>query len=268
MPISTTGRDDRAAVDKAISLLAELGSLGGAAAGVSELARRTDMSKSTAYRLLEVLVRNGVVERSGSGYRLGGRLHELGRSVYAPGHDQLRDLLIPELTELFQATGETVHLAVLRGSDVVYLAKLYGRRQVRSPSRIGGRAPAHCTAVGKALLAYDLGDVAGQLDGPLRRFTPHTHGDSRSLQTELSRVSQEGVAFDRQEIQLGLECVAMPVADASGRPVAALSVSGAAGHIDLGRHARTLRRVAHAASATLTRHMRRAERVSDAGGAA
>jgi len=113
--------------------------------------------------------------------------------VYAPGHDQLRDLLIPELTELFQATGETVHLAVLHGSDVVYLAKLYGRRQVRSPSRIGGRAPAHCTAVGKALLAYDLGDVAGQFDGPLRRFTPAGKQDTR-------RCSHSGILTNRRRL--------------------------------------------------------------------
>ncbi|MYZ34438.1 MULTISPECIES: helix-turn-helix domain-containing protein, partial [unclassified Streptomyces] len=133
-------RDDRAAVDKAISLLVALGDRTNAGAGVSELARRSRLSKSTAHRVLGMLERNGVVERVGTGYRLGERLHDLGRAVYAPGSETARDLLLPYLADLYETTRETVHLSVLHGSFVVYLAKLYGHRSGPVPSRIGGRA--------------------------------------------------------------------------------------------------------------------------------
>lgn len=105
------------------------------------------MYKSTAYRVLEILERNGMVERVGTCYRLGRRLYEIGHGPMNERRDTLRDSLIPFVVDVHQHIGETTHLAVLDGSDVVYLAKLYGYRQVRSPSRVGGRTPAHCTAV-------------------------------------------------------------------------------------------------------------------------
>ena len=207
-------RDDRAAVDKAISLLVAFGDQASSGLGVTELARRAQMSKSTAYRVLGMLERNAVVERVGTGYRLGSRLHELGRAVYAPGHDRIRDLLLPFLTDLYEITRHTVHLATLHGTDVVYLAKLYGHRPVPAPSRIGGRLPAHCTAVGKVQLAYDY-TAAAQLTGPLRRFTARTITDPTELAGELDRIRRDGIAFDEQESQLGLSCVAAPVFAAS-----------------------------------------------------
>src|SRR5690242_17641721 len=121
-------RDDRAAVDKAISLLVAFGEQASTGVGVSELARRADLSKSTAFRVLGMLERNGVVERIGTGYRLGARLHQLGQAVYSPEHERVRDLLLPFLTDLYEMTRHTVHLAALHDTDVVYLAKLYGHR--------------------------------------------------------------------------------------------------------------------------------------------
>src|SRR6201987_335551 len=118
-------RDDRASIDKAFSLLSTLSEHGGCALGVSELARRTQLSKSTAFRVLGMLERNAMVERVGGKSRLGARLHELVSSVYAPGHERLRALLLPFLVDLCEVTRRTVHLASLHGSDVVYLAKLY-----------------------------------------------------------------------------------------------------------------------------------------------
>ena len=145
--ITEQGRDDRAAVDKAISLLVSFGHHGSGGVGVTELARRARLSKSTAFRVLGLLERNGVVERVGRNYRLGARLHELGRTVYPPDHDRVRDLLIPFLTDLYELTHETVYVAALHGGDVVYLAKLHGHRPAFEPSRIGVRMPAHCSAV-------------------------------------------------------------------------------------------------------------------------
>src|SRR5882757_9167545 len=207
-PVTSASRDDRAAVDKAISLLIAFGDRASSGVGVSELARRAQLSKSTAYRVLGMLERNGVVERVGTDYRLGERLHDLGRAVYAPGHEGVRDLLLPYLTDLYELTRHTAHLAVLHGTDVVYLAKLYGHRPAPVPSRIGGRLPAHATAVGKVLLAYDATAALQVTSAPLQRFTEHTITDPEELAAELARIRRVGVGYDNQESQLGLNCVA------------------------------------------------------------
>ncbi|WP_420751329.1 IclR family transcriptional regulator [Rhodococcus sp. O3] len=248
---TASARDDRAAIDKAVSLLACFGEEGITGVGVSELARRAGLSKSTTHRVLAVLERNKVVERVGTNYRLGTRLHELGRTMYAPGQEELRDLLIPFLTDLYAKTQETVHLAALYGTDVVYLAKLYGHRQLPSPARIGHRIPAHCTAVGKAMLAYDPDAIDATLAGALRRYTDHTIIEPVALAAELASTRRLGVAVENGEVQRGLSCVAVPVIGPSGRPVAALSVSGPTGRLDIRTHAATLRRVASDAARAL-----------------
>ncbi|RYF61891.1 MAG: IclR family transcriptional regulator [Comamonadaceae bacterium] len=260
-------RDGRAAVDKAMSLLTSFGQDGATGVGVSELARRAGLSKSTAHRVLAMLERNGVVERTGTDYRLGTRLHDLGRSVYAPGQERVRDQLIPFLTDLYGATQETVHLACLHGTDVVYLAKLYGHRHIASPSRIGGRLPAHCTAVGKALLAYHPDGAQQAISGPLRRYTDRTIVDPAELTAELAKIRRDGIAFEDGEARPGLSCIAAPVLGAYGRPVAAISVSGPTGRLDVRRHAATLRQIASAAAKVFpsdrSRTVPRAPRSSD-----
>jgi DNA-binding IclR family transcriptional regulator len=245
-------RDDRAAIDKAFSLLSTLGEHSASPLGVSELARRTQLSKSTAFRVLGMLERNAMVERVGAKYRLGARLHELGSSVYAPGHERLRDLLLPFLVDLFEATRRTVHLASLHGSDVVYLAKLYGHGTAAAPSRIGSRLPAHCTAVGKVLLAYDAKAATAALATPLIGLTPRSICEPDSLAAELTRVRRDGVAMDHEESRLGLTCVAAPVMGRSGRPLAAMSVSAPLG-TDMRPVTASLRRVCASASQALSR---------------
>ena len=244
-------RDDRAAIDKAVSLLACFGEDGVAGVGVSELARRARLSKSTTHRVLATLERNEVIERVGTGYRLGTRLHELGHTMYAPGQEELRDILIPFLADLYATTQETVHLAALYGTDVVYLAKLYGHRQLPSPARIGHRIPAHCTAVGKAMLAYNPDATDSALAGSLRRYTEQTIIEPMALVAELASVRRLGVAIENGEVQRGLSCIAVPVISRSGRPVAALSVSGQSGRLDVRSHAATLRRIADKAARAL-----------------
>ena len=245
-------RDDRAAIDKAFSLLVAFGDEASTGLGVSELARRAKLSKSTAFRVLGLLERNAMVERIGTNYRLGARLHELGRAVYAPGQDRIRDLLLPYLTELFELTRQTVHLATLHGTDVVYLAKLHGHRTVPTPSRIGGRLPAHCTAVGKVLLAYDPDASETALAAPLIQLTPGSIGDPGTLAAELARIRGDGVATDLEESQLGLNCIAAPVMGRNGRPLAALSVSAPRGS-DMRPFAASLRRVRAAAGQAIAR---------------
>ncbi|MFE7030790.1 IclR family transcriptional regulator [Streptomyces sp. NPDC057621] len=246
--MDSPARDDRASVDKAISLLVAFGDRASSGVGVSELARRAQLSKSTAYRVLGMLERNGVVERVGTDYRLGERLHELGRAVYEPGQEGVRDFLLPYLADLYELTRQTAHLAALHGTDVLYLAKLYGHRQAPVPSRIGGRLPAHATAVGKVLLAYDSDAAAQALAGLLPRFTRCTITDPDELAAELERIRRTGIAFDDEESQFGLSCVAAPVLGRTGRAVAALSVAGRKGHIDTRRLSADVRRIAASAS--------------------
>ena len=246
-------RDDRAAIDKAISLLSALGHGSAAGLGVSELARRADMSKSTAYRLLGMLERNGVIEKVGTSYRLGQRLHDLGNRVYAPDQDRIRDLLTPFLADLYEITHETVHLAALHGTDVVYLAKLFGHRRVVSPSRVGGRVPAHATAVGKVLLAGSPDDLETVLRTGLPPLTANTVTDPATFRAQVARAARDGLAYDDEESAAGLTCIAVAIHGAAGRPVAALSVSGAKGHFDARRHAAALREVSLAATRALRR---------------
>ncbi|GHD05385.1 IclR family transcriptional regulator [Zhihengliuella salsuginis] len=245
-------RDERTAVDKAMSLLNSFGDDALVGVGVSELARRAELSKSTAFRLLSMLQRNGAVERAGNAYRLGKMIQNLGAPVESDLHGRMRDALTPSLADLFEQTKQTVHLAVLQDTEVVYLNKLFGHLQVRSPSRIGGSAPAYCTAVGKVLLSYNPEAADRVIDSGLLPWTPHTITDPVKLRTELTRVHRENLAFDREEILLGLNCIAAPVFDASGQAVAALSVSGPVGKFTPDSQAGVLRKVCYAATRTVT----------------
>lgn len=247
----TQAKDPRAAVDKAMSLLQAFGADGWSGLGVSELARRTELSKSTAFRVLGLLERNGLVERVGSDFRLGGQLNELGSVVNAPANRRISDRVTPFLLDLYGATRLTVHLAVLLRTDVVYLHKLQGHNTIRCPSRIGSRAPAYATAGGKVLLARDADALEVTLAAGLRPLTERTITDPRLLRAELDRVRRAGVAVCAQEAVPGLVCLAAPVIGPRARPVAAISVSGNADRFDPTVHEPILRRVALAAGRAL-----------------
>lgn len=247
-PSPVQQRDDRTAVDKAMSLLNAFGQDSVAGVGVSELARRADLSKSTAFRLLGMLQRNGAVERAGNAYRLGKMILDLGDTQESAQHGRMRDALTPYLADLYELTKQTVHLAVLQGTDVIYLNKLYGHLQVRSPSKIGGKAPAYCTAVGKVLLAFDPASAEEALRGELSAWTPHTITDPEVLRMELATIRKQHVGFDREEILMGLNCIAAPVMGPAGKPVAALSISGPIGKFIPDSQSEVLRKVCYAAS--------------------
>lgn len=245
---SAANRDVRTSVDKAACVLKAFGKDANLGVGVSELARRSGLSKSTTFRLLGMLERSGFVERAGTAYRLGRMLLELGAQASASEHELVRDILTPFLADLYEATHMTVQLAVLGGTHVIYLNKLEGHQRLRSPSRIGGRMPAYCTAVGKVLLAHDPRAFEETLRLPRHAWTPTTLVDEDELRNELGRVMQSGMAVDHGESLASLVCVAAPVMGALGRPVAALSVSGDAVSFRPEQHEDVLRRVCYAAS--------------------
>lgn len=246
-------RDERGAVEKAISLLVALGDCTDCGLGVTELAKRAQLTKSTAFRVLQLFARSGVVERCDSGYRLGDKLSQVGQTAYSPEHERLRDLLMPFLGDLYESTRQTVQLAVLHKTEVLYLAKMYGHQSAEVPSRIGGRLPAHSTAVGKALLAYTPAVAEDVLRGPLTALTAHTVTDPGLLTVELENIRRTGCAFDDQGSRLGLCCLAVPIFDNRRRAIAGLSVSGVRGRVDRGLFERTLRQISAAASRTVAR---------------
>lgn len=192
---------------------------------LGELSTASGLPRSTAHRLAQQLTEHGALERSARGWRLGLRLFELGQLV--PRQQRLRDLALAHMQDLYELTHETIQLAVLDGGEVLYVEILSGHRKVSTPSRRGGRMPVHCTALGKALLAFcsDGGVAAVEAAGPLERRTAYTITDASRLMSELHDVRRLAVAYDRQEASLGLRCVASPVLSPDGTARAALSVS-------------------------------------------
>lgn len=215
---------DATVVGRAVSLLAAFVPADNAVS-LSELARRTGLPKPTAHRLAGHLIDRGMLERTDGGLRLGLALFELGQLV--PRQRGLRDAARPYLEDLRQASGEAVHLAILEVPDVVYIDKLAARGGPALPSRVGGRMPAHCTAVGKVLLAHVPADLRRTVtQGPLIRRTARTIVLPGLLDKELQQVRRRGIAYEYEESAPGVICVAVPIVDHSGAVVAAVSVSG------------------------------------------
>ena len=191
---------------------------------LAQIVRRTGLPRSSAHRMLERLVQLRWLRRSGRDYELGMRLVELGS--LAVHQDRLVRAAAPLLGELHRATGLVVHLAVLDGPDVVYLDKIGDRALGAIPTRVGGRQPAHCTAVGKAILAYCDQDACENSYVDLRvRKTRYSISTNSQLAAELAKVRAHGVAFEREESLLGFGCVAAPIGN-PGEAVAAVSVCG------------------------------------------
>ncbi|HXG42769.1 MAG TPA: IclR family transcriptional regulator, partial [Dehalococcoidia bacterium] len=193
--------------------------------GVREMARRLGMSKSAVHRLAVELERVGFLFRDPETgrYRLGLRLLQYG-GLFQLQSELVREAL-PVLRSLLRVTGETVHLAALEGGQVVYLVKLESANSISMPSWVGWRNPAHCTAVGKALLAYqDRAEVEATVAKGLRRFTPNTIVEPERLLEHLRQVRQRGLSFDQEERRVGLRCVGAPVLGRDGEAVASISV--------------------------------------------
>ena len=209
-------------LDKAAALLDAFHPAGGSFR-LTELAAQAGLSKTTAFRLAGDLVRLGFLERTGQRYRLGGKLFELGTLV--PRRLDLRQTALPFLHDLFESTRQTVHFGVRDGGEIVYLERIHGHDPLLLPSRIGGRLPLTCTAIGKALLAFsDQEATESLLAEPLPQLTRYSITDPLSLRTALEQTQVSGLAYEDQEAVLGVSCLAAPVF-AGPVAVAALSVA-------------------------------------------
>ncbi|MEV0184737.1 IclR family transcriptional regulator [Streptomyces sp. NPDC050625] len=211
---------------------------------LTDVVRHTGLSQTTVHRVMDQLVQIGWLGKDGRRYYLGLGLLELG--AFASHHNRLRRAALPHLIALHQATGQWAHLSVLDHGEVLYLEQIGDPRHSTMPYQVGARLPAHCTAAGKALLAFGDTAVVQDLAGDLAPRTRRTLTSGDSLHSELAAVRAEGVAYDRQECFSGVTCVAAPLRG-SGRALAAISLSRAGEHADLKRMAH---QVAHCARAT------------------
>jgi IclR family KDG regulon transcriptional repressor len=213
-------------LDDALTIL-ETSAESSAGLGVSEISRKTGYPKSKVHRVLLTLARRGYVrkEPQTDRYQLSLKFFALG-SV-AVTKLEIKQVATPYLEKLRDASGETAHLAVMDESGVFYIDKIESAQSIRMYSYIGRRAPLHCTAVGKVLLAYQPEQQIEALLSPgLKRYTAHTITDGKKLKEELTRVRRQGYAVDSEELELGLFCVAAPIKNHLGQTVAAVSISG------------------------------------------
>ncbi|HKN56770.1 MAG TPA: IclR family transcriptional regulator [Amycolatopsis sp.] len=250
LPVAAVTTEKEGATTRLLSrifrLLDVLAERSGSPIGLSELAKRAELPMSTTHRLVRILMITDKVERGPSGYRL--RRPTQRTDDLPDTSSSLRDRMLPAMLDLYEKTqGAAVHLAVLDGSKVRYLEKLAGRGSIRLPSRRGGVAPAHCTALGKALLA-GLAEPLASLDAALCRFTPATITTKAVLAAELAEVRQSGIAVDRGEFVTGVTCVAAPFR-LPGQRQAAVSVSSAVGRLDTRMAGQHIRRILSALSA-------------------
>jgi DNA-binding IclR family transcriptional regulator len=201
---------------------------------LAEIARKMGMAKSTIHGLLSTLRDYGYVEQSDfdGNYRLGIILFEIGSKV-ADNWD-VRKIAAPYIQKLVQETGETVHLVVLDKGEVLYIDKHESTQSLRIVSEIGSRLPAHCTGVGKALLAFMSPSEVKRLIAAkgLKRYTKKTITDPEKLEVELARIRKQGYAEDDEEIMESLRCVAAPLWDHNGKACAAISISGPLARMD------------------------------------
>jgi len=204
-----------------LDILAEQGEI-----GVTELARTLNMHKATVYRFLLTMKEMGYLKKDlkTDKYSLTLKLFELGSS--ALGRLSILEEARPVMKKISENTAETIHLAVLEGGEVVYIEKFDSPQTLRMYSRIGRRAPAYCTGLGKALLAWAPPSVVERVCRNLRGFTKNTITDPAALKRALAEIRKNGYSTDNEEHEDGIRCVAAPIKDLSGEVVAALSISG------------------------------------------
>ncbi|MCC2097165.1 MAG: IclR family transcriptional regulator [Hyphomicrobiales bacterium] len=195
--------------------------------GVTSLAKRLGVAKSTVYRLASTLVAEGLLEQNKENdkYRLGIALFGLGALVRQ--RMNVSTVGRPHIFALREATNETVHLAVLDGPNIMYVYDLESTQAIRMRANLGDRKPAFCSSEGRAMLAFeDEETVAEALAGPLASRTAKTITDARKIRKALDDVRREGFAFEDEQCETGMRSVAAPIRDADGNVVAAVGIAG------------------------------------------
>ena len=229
----------RTSPDKADPSVRDTGTLGKAMAVLEIVAsseqppRFTDIlgqsnqPRGTLHRQLSNLVEEGLlIARPDQSYELGLKLLTFASRSWAGS--EFRTIAEPHLKDLQSETGETVHLAVLRDVQVIYLDKFEGSQGLRLHSQIGNASPAYCTGVGKAALSQlDAKSLSERITAmKFQQFTEHTLRSAKALHAEIADIRKDGVAYDREEHEPGIHCVAAPIHSASRALYAGISITG------------------------------------------
>ena len=202
---------------------------------LTELAHAADLPVSTAHRLLNELQEWDAVQRDPDGrYCVGRRLWQLGS--LAPVQRELREVALPAMQDLYEATHENVHLAVRNGTAALYVERIHGRSSVPLVSRAGVRLPMHATGVGKALLAWADREVVEQCLGELTPVTRYTITEPGRMMRELANVRKNGYARTVEEMTLGTCSVAVPVFGPEGEVLASLGLVTSTVRRDMARY--------------------------------
>jgi IclR family KDG regulon transcriptional repressor len=195
---------------------------------IGEIARQLGLDRSTTYRILLSLEKCGFVEkdkRTGE-YSLGLSTFEIG-NTYLSRMDFIK-ISKPIMTDLALKVQETIHLAVLSDTEILYVDKIDSPRTLGVMSKIGQRGPLHCTALGKVLLAFQPESELTRIIRKIRLtpLTPRTITSKQRLVEELKAIRKQGYSFDHREIEPEVECIGAPIQDHLGNVIAALSISG------------------------------------------
>jgi len=213
---------------------------------VTEIARRTGIPKASTARIVTELIHFGFLEKEKTQIRLGIRFFELGQ--LANRSTDLRQLTYQSMWELAQATGQTVHLAILDGTEVVYVQILRGRNAPPLPSRVGGRLPAYATGVGKALLAYAPKETLAEIEETeLKKLGPKTITNFGELTSQLDAIRVNRIAFETEESSPNLACAAAPILQGN-KAIGAISVTVDIRQTDVSRMGPAVSAVARALS--------------------
>jgi IclR family KDG regulon transcriptional repressor len=196
--------------------------------GITELANRLDLAKSTVHRLLTSLRNKGYVTQdlATEKYQLGLKFVELGSLVTQSL--EIRKIAAPFMRQLVEETGETAHLVTLEEGEIIYIEKIESPHTMRMYSLIGKRAPVHCTGAGKAVLAYVDEKKTAQIikQKGLKKFTENTIVTWKGLMTELEVIRERGYSIDNEEHETGIRCAAAAIFNHHGEVVGGLSIAG------------------------------------------
>jgi DNA-binding IclR family transcriptional regulator len=195
--------------------------------GISDLAKRLGLAKSTVHRLASTLLEEGMLEQNpvDGKYHPGLALFELGAMVRRKMDFTMEAR--PFLRTLMEKTGETVHLAILDHDSILYIITHESKQALRMGSKVGTRVPAHSTAVGRALLAFQPEEELERIIAlGLPASTPKTIVETKALHRELATVRARNYAIDDEESEIGLRSIAAPIRIHTGAVVAAISIAG------------------------------------------
>lgn len=214
------------AVDKALVVLNCVGRLSSQGeVRMADLVEASGLQRAVVHRSLVSLKNYGLVKQDGHGFQLGGKILEL--ASFAFSNMDIRRLAKPIMQQFSDLTAQTIHLALRDHLEVVYIDKIESRQEIVLASAIGWRGDVHCTALGKAMLAYSEQSVREAMYAKaLVKKTDQTLTVKEQLEAELTTVRECGYAIDDRENENEIRCVAVPILDQQGLAIAGISVSG------------------------------------------